>query len=88
MNHFESAAHTEVVDRLAIERMEAYDAVGLFNVVREKSISMCGVIPAVVMLEAAAVLGATTCRLLRYDHSGRVNGDMDSVVGYASLIVD
>lgn len=74
MNHFESAAYTEVVDRLAIERMEAYDAAGLYNLVREKNISMCGVIPAIVMLEAAAVLGATTCSLLRYDHSGKVNG--------------
>ncbi len=88
MNHFEPAAHTEIVDRLAIERMEDYDVTGLYNLVREKNISMCGVIPAIVMLEAAAVLGATTCSLLRYDHSGRVNGDMNSVVGYAAMIVE
>ncbi len=88
MNHFESAAHTEIVDRLAIKQMENYDPVGLFSLVREQNISMCGVIPAIVMLEAAAVLGATSCSLLRYDHSGRVSGDMQSVVGYASLIVE
>jgi len=88
MNHFESAAHTEVVDREAIERMENYDPAGLYTLVRQNNISMCGVIPAVVMLEAAAALGATSCRLLRYDHSGRVNGDLQSVVGYAALIVD
>ena len=88
MNHFESAAFTEKVDREAIDKMENFDAAGLYTLVREKNISMCGVIPAVVMLEAAAVLGATSCSLLRYDHSGKVNGDMQSVVGYASLVVE
>lgn len=88
MNHFKSAAYTERVDRLAIEQMEQYNPAGLYRLVREKNISMCGVIPAVVMLEAAATLGATTCQLLSYAHSGLVNGDMQSVVGYASMIVE
>ncbi len=88
MNHFASAAHTEQVDRLALEQLEKYDPAGLYRLVREKNISMCGVIPAIVMLEAAAVMGATSCQLLRYAHSGLVNGDMQSVVGYASLLVE
>jgi len=40
-----------------------------------------------VLLEATNILGASSCRLLRYDHSGSVNGDSDSVVGYAALQV-
>jgi AmmeMemoRadiSam system protein B len=88
MNHFESAVHTERVDRLAIEQMENFDPTGLYKLVRERNISMCGVIPATVMLEAASVLGATSCQLLCHAHSGMVNRDMQSVVGYASLIID
>ncbi len=88
MNHFESATHTEKVDRLAIEQLENFDPAGLYTLVRELGISMCGVIPAVVMLEAARVLGSTTCRLLCYGHSGTVNHDLASVVGYAAMIVE
>ena len=85
MNHFKPADYTERVDRLAIARMEAFDPAGLYNVVRQQEITMCGVVPAVVMLEAARTLGAASCRLIAYAHSGRVNGDYDSVVGYAAL---
>ncbi len=88
MNHFESAEHTEKVDRLAIEQLEKFDPTGLYNLVRELDISMCGVIPAVVMLEAARALGATSCQLLSHGHSGTVNHDLTSVVGYAAMIVE
>lgn len=88
MNHFAPADYTEQIDKLAIEQLEKFNPSGLFNLVREKEISMCGVIPAVIMLEAARILGADSCRLLRYGHSGTVNGDLQSVVGYASLIVE
>ena len=87
MNHFASAAYSTEVDHLAITEMENYDPAGLFRLVRERQISMCGVIPTVVLLEAAKILGASSCRLLRYGHSGEVNGDLSSVVGYASLVV-
>ncbi|WP_020676274.1 AmmeMemoRadiSam system protein B [Geopsychrobacter electrodiphilus] len=87
MNHFAPADITPRIDRLALDQLEKFDPVGLYKTVRSHNISMCGVVPALVVLEAAAVLGATTCRLLCYDHSGRVNGDLTSVVGYASLII-
>jgi len=87
MNHFKSAAQTLRLDRLAIDHLEALDPAGLYAVVHQQHISMCGVIPAVVLLEATNILGASSCRLLRYDHSGSVNGDSDSVVGYAALQV-
>lgn len=87
MNHFKSAAETARLDRLAIEQMETYNPSGLYDVVRQHQISMCGVIPAVVLLEATKFLGGSACRLLQYDHSGTVNGDLASVVGYAALQV-
>ena len=87
MNHYESDAITRVKDRMAIERVLALDARGLWEVVMNEDISMCGFGPAVVMLTAAKLLGATSATLIKYATSGEVSGDYDSVVGYAGIIV-
>jgi len=87
MNHFESDGVTRVKDRRAIDQMLALDARGLYDVVREGHISMCGYGPAVAMLTAARKLGASRADLIRYATSGDVSGDQDSVVGYAGIAV-
>jgi MEMO1 family protein len=87
MNHYESDAVTRVKDRMAIERVLALDARGLWEVVMNEGISMCGFGPAVVMLTAAKLLGATSATLIKYATSGEVSGDYDSVVGYAGIVV-
>jgi AmmeMemoRadiSam system protein B len=87
MNHYESDAITRVKDRKAIERVLAMDARGLWEVVMNEGISMCGFGPTVVMLTAAKLLGATSAALIKYATSGEVSGDYDAVVGYAGLVV-
>jgi AmmeMemoRadiSam system protein B len=87
MNHYESDAITRVKDHKAINRVLALDARGLWEVVMNEDISMCGFGPTVVMLTAAKVLGATSAVLVKYATSGEVSGDYDSVVGYAGIIV-
>ena len=87
MNHYESDVITRVKDRKAIERVLALDARGLWEVVMDEHISMCGFGPTVVMLTAAKLLGATAATLVRYATSGEVSGDYESVVGYAGIIV-
>ncbi len=87
MNHYESAAITRAKDHKAIDRMLALDARGLWEVVMAEDISMCGFGPAVVMLAAAKLLGATSATLAKYATSGDVSGDYQSVVGYAGIIV-
>jgi AmmeMemoRadiSam system protein B len=87
MNHYESDSVTRVKDRRAIDQMLALDARGLYDVVREGNISMCGYGPAVVMLTAARKLGATKAELVRYATSGDVSGERDMVVGYAGIAV-
>ncbi|MDT8420805.1 MAG: AmmeMemoRadiSam system protein B [Desulfuromonadales bacterium] len=87
MSHFLDAAETQRRDRLAIDAVLALDPVLLWQTVRENRISMCGVIPALVMLQAALQRGASACELVCYGHSGEVNGDMSRVVGYAALAV-
>jgi AmmeMemoRadiSam system protein B len=88
MNHYESDAVTRVKDHKAIERVLAMDARGLWEVVMNEDISMCGFGPTVVMLTAAKLLGATSATLVKYATSGDVSGDYESVVGYAGIIVE
>lgn len=87
MNHYESDAVTRVKDRKAIERVLAMDARGLWEVVMNEDISMCGFGPAIVMLTAAKILGATSATLVKYATSGEVSGDYELVVGYAGIMV-
>ena len=88
MNHYESDAITRVKDHKAIERVLAMDARGLWEVVMNEDISMCGFGPTTVMLTAAKLLGATAATLVKYATSGDVSGDYESVVGYAGIIVE
>ena len=87
MNHYESDKITRVKDRKAIERILALDARGLFDVVMNEDISMCGFGPTVTMLTAAKRLGGTTAELIKYATSGDISGDREMVVGYAGVIV-
>jgi AmmeMemoRadiSam system protein B len=88
MNHYESDEITRVKDHKAIERVLAMDALGLWEVVMNEDISMCGFGPTIVMLTAAKILGATSATLVKYATSGDVSGDYESVVGYAGIIVE
>jgi MEMO1 family protein len=88
MNHYESDTITRIKDHKAIERVLAMDARGLWEVVWNEDISMCGFGPTVVMLTAAKLLGATTATLAKYATSGDVSGDYERVVGYAGIIVE
>lgn len=87
MNHFLDAETTERLDFMAISAMTDFDPSALYQTVVENRISMCGVLPAVVVMHAARELGASSCRLVRYAHSGLVNGDNSRVVGYAGLSI-
>ena len=88
MNHYESDEITRVKDHKAIKRVLAMDARGLWEVVMDEDISMCGFGPTIVMLTAAKILGATSATLVKYATSGDVSGDYESVVGYAGIIVE
>jgi AmmeMemoRadiSam system protein B len=85
--HVARGDHERARDQRALERILALDPEGLHQVVRRERISMCGYVPATVMLVAAVEMGATVAELVRYAHSGEVSGDDDAVVGYAGVIV-
>lgn len=87
MTHYESRKSAKMKDEKAIQKILALDAEGLFNVVEENDISMCGYIPAVMMLMSARKLGAKKGQLIKYSDSGDVTGDTEEVVGYAGIII-
>lgn len=87
MTHFESAESARQRDMRALEKVLALDAEGLYRLVAAEHISMCGVVPTVVMLAAAKELGATKGTLVRYGNSGETTGDNAEVVGYAGVVI-
>jgi AmmeMemoRadiSam system protein B len=87
MTHYESAESARHKDDLALERVLGFDPQGLLQVCRSEQITMCGVVPAAVMLVAAEELGATQAKLVAYGTSGDVTGDNRQVVAYAAVTV-
>jgi len=87
MSHYLPASVARQKDERALERLLALDPEGLYAVVRREDISMCGFVPATVMLVAARELGAREAELVRYGNSAEASGDEESVVGYAGAVV-
>ena len=88
MRHYLPDDITREIDRHAIEPMLACDPARLFDVVERQEITMCGILPATVMLSYARALGATHGTLVAYGTSADAFGDRDRVVGYAGIAVD
>jgi AmmeMemoRadiSam system protein B len=87
MTHYESADEARRKDNTALARVLALDADGLLEVCRSQRITMCGVVPSAVMIEASRELGAAKADLVAYGNSGDVTGDNRQVVGYAGVMV-
>ena len=87
MTHYESHSAASAKDSAAIEKIIELDPDGLIQTVSSMRITMCGIIPTAVMLNAANALGASGAELVRYSTSGEVSGDYDQVVGYAGIVV-
>jgi AmmeMemoRadiSam system protein B len=87
MNHYENDVVTRVKDKLAIDKILALDARGLYDTVRAEGITMCGYAATVAMLVALQKLGAQEAQLVRYATSGDITGDREEVVGYAGIIL-
>lgn len=87
MTHYESADSARQKDQQALDRVLELDGKGLLEVCHSRGITMCGVVPATVMIEAALQLGASQAELVAYGTSGDVTGDNNQVVGYAAVTV-
>ena len=87
MTHYEPQKSAEKKDALAIEAIVALDEDRLARVVKELNISMCGFAPVSVLIKIAKLLGAKGTKLIKYETSGTVSGDLSSVVGYAGITI-
>lgn len=87
MTHYESADSARRKDGLALDKVLNLNPEGLLQVCRDERITMCGAVPAAVMLVAARELGAAHAELVAYGTSGDITGDNRQVVGYAAVAV-
>lgn len=79
--HYIPKAEAARRDRLAIERILAFDVKGFYRTLQEHDISMCGYGPVAAMMTA---IGPARPQLLKYASSGDV-APMEDVVGYAAI---
>lgn len=91
MTHFESKDSAKQKDDLAIEKIKKLDTKGFIDVLQEKDISVCGVYPISVTIEALLHYSKHTGKniyveLVDYSTSGDVTGDNNDVVAYAGLV--
>lgn len=87
MTHYEPHDVAQKKDKLAIESILELNEEKLMHAIEEFNISMCGYAPVIVMLSLTKELGAKNSKLIKYQTSGEVTQDFDSVVGYAGIII-
>ncbi|NUQ61550.1 MAG: AmmeMemoRadiSam system radical SAM enzyme [Pirellulales bacterium] len=87
MNHYAPDDATRKIDRIALDAIETLDPARLYETVIEKRISMCGVLPAVLVLQTLRRLDALhRYEPVGYATSADASGDRDRVVGYAGML--
>ncbi len=84
-NHYEPHDITVKKDMIAIDRILSLDDEGLYKVLEEYNITMCGPAPATALINYAKSIGAPKPVLLKHATSGDVTGDKAWVVGYAAI---
>jgi hypothetical protein len=87
MNHYEVDDVSRKKDMMAIEKIKNIDPEGLYEVVLEKNISICGIAPILSLLFSAKEKGIRKADLVAYSNSGEITLDLSSVVGYAGIVI-
>ncbi len=87
LSHFHDDASARKLDGEFIEKLEAFDAVGLMRSISAGKTEACGGGPSAAAMIASTGLGGTGCTVLKYANSGDVSGDRESVVGYVSAVI-
>ena len=84
LNHYEPHEKTIEKDNMAIEKIVQLDYKGLFNVVEEKDVTVCGFGPIMTVLILARKFNKKPY-VLKHATSGDTSGDKSSVVGYLAV---
>ena len=87
MNHFAPDAENRRLDAIALDVLERLDPAEIYDTVTQNNISMCGLLPAVIVLETLKLMdGVKKAQRLDYATSADVSGDKSRVVGYAGML--
>lgn len=87
MNHFAHDEENRRLDRLALDALASGDPQRLLKTCREHQISMCGVIPAALIMATLHKLGQPfRVEEVAYATSAETGGDRSRVVGYAGTL--
>jgi len=88
MNHYASDDENRRLDEIALRAVETLDPAAVYDtVVARHNISMCGVRPAIVVMETLRQLHLLgRCVRVGYETSAAASGDTSRVVGYAGLL--
>jgi AmmeMemoRadiSam system protein B len=88
LSHYFDARTADTLDGRVRDHVAAFDPEGLLAAFesypedeRGRYVA-CGGGAAIAVMKAARALGAAEGRVLKYAHSGEINGDYDGVVGY------
>jgi len=87
LSHFYPQTIAEVLDQEVLQRLEAFDPLGILQAEEQGKGFACGRGALVAVLWAAKELGGNHVQILHYATSGDVTGDYSQVVGYASAVV-
>lgn len=89
MNHFATDEENRRLDRLAMDELERTDASALFETCHRHQITMCGMVPAVIVMETLRRCDSLNrCQPVAYATSADVSGDRSRVVGYAGMLFE
>jgi AmmeMemoRadiSam system protein B len=87
MNHYATDRENRRLDQIALDAIQQLDPAIVYHTVRDHNISMCGVLPAVIVMETLRQLDQLhDCRQVGYATSGDVSGETHRVVGYAGML--
>jgi AmmeMemoRadiSam system protein B/AmmeMemoRadiSam system protein A len=87
MNHFATDVENRRLDEMALAALEGLDPQDVYDTVHQNHISMCGVLPAVIVMQTLKLLGKLSkAERVGYKTSGDVTGDRSRVVGYAGML--
>ena len=86
MNHFANDTETRRLDELALSELDRLDEDKLYQTCRANHISMCGMLPAVIVLKTLRKLEKLSkSERASYATTADVTGDVSRVVGYAGM---
>ena len=87
MNHFATESENRQLDQIALSAMLTGDPRQLFDACQDNQISMCGVLPAVTVMQTLAKSRLIELELVDYHTSADQTGDTSRVVGYAGVLL-